>query len=310
MEREGADAAGLAMAAGIGLIATSLFASWGERHNGFGWSVDPQTGGDWLVGGRDIALAVVAALLAPVTAARLARRRPSRAALALTALVLLVVAGWIAATSLTSSTIEPPARGGFATRSDVSLGQGPLVAGLGALLASAGLASARGAPARRLPPRSLALLVAAGALLVALPLDWTAEGPWLDPLGADAWFIYAWADVGITVAAAAIALAGALPRHPALAALPVSVLALPFLDRGFHPSGPGGFAESEATAGSAVRVGAMLALAAAVLALAALVGRPTGRLSERVSRGPSSPRSRRRRRGRRSGPSPTSASAP
>jgi hypothetical protein len=180
------------------------------------------------------------------------------------------------------------------------------------MLASAGLAAARGAPTGRLRPRALALLACAAALWVGLQLRWTVEGPWLELYGADAWWVYAWADAGLAAIAAGIALAAALPRHPALAALPLAALALPFLDRGIAYSNPGGFTDG-ADAGidlAPVGPGAWLALAAVVVAAGALLGRPTGRLSARVSRGPSSRRSRPRPRGRRSGPSPSSGSAP
>ena len=306
MARERADAPGLAMAAGAGLIATSLFAPWahwwhGTREMVLGFEVNRIDGWDRLDGGRAIAVAGVVALLAALAAWRLSGRPLPRAARSLGALTVVGVGAWVALTTPFGVEARTPDPAQFSI-AEPSLREGPLVAAIGALLALGGVAAARLAPARRLTGRGLALLLCGGALLAAMHPRWTSPG--------DAWDVYPWADAGLALIAVLLVFAAMLPRHPALVVLPLAAIALPFADLGIHPSFPGGFAEPVGMEGSAVGAGAILALAAVLLALVTLAGRPTGRLSGLVSRGPSSRRSRPRRRGRRSAPSPSSGSAP
>lgn len=292
-----ADLAVVALLAAAGLLIAGLFAPWASTKDGIqffrdrspdgidllpGVTSDEQFDGwGWLGGGADVALVALAATLVAVA---LLRRRRGAVPLPLllaggvavvAALVAILVWGIDARDIRVErlSFLPDPAR--FSTSSH----EGPVLTVAALALGLAGLVLGR-RPARvSLSLRAAVLLLAAAAVVVGLFARWTSTE-------TAAWQVHDWADVGIVAVAVAIALAAALPRHPALLALPLLAVALPFLEHGVSASPRGGFVDGGVIgiARSAVGPGAWLVIAALVLAAAALSPAPS-RLRGRASPG-------------------------
>jgi hypothetical protein len=284
-----ADLAVVALLAAAGLLIAGLFAPWASTKDGIqffrdrspdgidllpGVTSDEQFDGwGWLGGGADVALVALAATLVAVA---LLRRRRGAVPLPLllaggvavvAALVAILVWGIDARDIRVErlSFLPDPAR--FSTSSH----EGPVLTVAALALGLAGLVLGR-RPARvSLALRAAVLLLAAAAVVVGLFARWQ---------------VHDWADVGIVAVAVAIALAAALPRHPALLALPLLAVALPFIEHGVSASPRGGFVDGGVIgiARSAVGPGAWLVIAALVLAAAALSPAPS-RLRGRASPG-------------------------
>jgi hypothetical protein len=263
----------LLLLASGGLLTVALAAPWGYADDSFAVTTADATvsGWEWFdTAARAVLVATVAAIVA------VAVRRP-RLGLARAILAVALVAGTLVVlTGLGDKRIATEWLGEVTPlRFSSALGSGPAVALMGLVLLAAALAGVRArAPAGA---RSFALLVAAAVLAGStfLRWSWTASDN-----RADAWSLYEWADVGVVVLAAAIALMAAARPRRALLAIPLAAVTLPFLDRGVDPSGPGGFHEPIAHGGSPVGAGVVVAVGALVL-VALVAARGSKRVSQR-----------------------------
>ena len=259
----------LLLLASGGLLTVALAAPWGYADNSFAVSTADATvsGWEWFdTAARAVLVATVAASVA------VAVGRP-RLGLARAILAIALVAGTaVVLTGLGDKRIPTQSLGEVTSlQFSPTLVSGPTVALVGLALLAAALVGAKAHAAAR--ARTLALLVAAALLAGSTFLRWSwtaSDNP------ADAWSLYEWADVGVVVLAAAIALMAATRPRRSLLAIPLAALTLPFLDLGVDPSGPGGFHEPIARAGSPVGAGVVVAVGALLLAML-VIARGSGR---------------------------------